>query len=87
MDRKTITLRRPVKVDGVETDNLTLRTTVTVNDNLLAAEGGGSQARMEVRLIANLLEIPETSVCEMDVRDYNAIKMELVDFLTGPGGE
>ena len=77
----TIKLKHPIKVDGVEIQELTMRRP-KVRDQIAAEKGGGSDAEKELRMFANLCEITPQSLEEMDMVDYKALQEAYVDFLS-----
>ncbi|MCX8018568.1 MAG: phage tail assembly protein, partial [Rhodocyclaceae bacterium] len=53
----------------------------TVGDHLLVAKLNLSDAEREVRLIANLAELPPEAIMKLDLKDYAAIQRALAGFL------
>lgn len=78
---KKIKLDNPIKVDGVEVSEISLRQP-KVRDLLVSGKKNVSEEEKEVNLIANLAEIPVDSVEDLDLRDYLKIQDWLKDFLS-----
>ncbi|MBQ3565449.1 MAG: phage tail assembly protein [Alphaproteobacteria bacterium] len=76
-----IKLSNPVKIDGVEVHEISLRTP-KVRDLIAAGKKNVDEAEKEVNLIANLGEISPETVQELDLRDYIKIQEWLRDFLS-----
>jgi len=76
-----IKLDNPIKVDGVEVHEISLRQP-KVRDLLISGKKTVSEEEREVNLIANLAEIPKDSVEDLDLRDYLKIQDWLKDFLS-----
>lgn len=76
-----IKLKSPIKIDGVEVNELTLRTP-KVRDLLVNSKKELSESEREVRLLANLAEVSVESIQELDLRDYLKIQNWLKDFLS-----
>lgn len=64
-----VTLTRPRQVNGVETAVLRMREP-TVEDMERFQDDKGSDAQREVRMIANLCEIPPDDLRKLPLRDY-----------------
>lgn len=77
---KKIKLENPIKIDGVEVNEISLRSP-KVRDLLISSKKNVSEAEREVNLIANLSEIPVDAVEDLDLRDYLKIQEWLKDFL------
>jgi len=80
---KKIKLENPIKIDGVEVNEISLRPP-KVRDLLISSKKNVSEAEREVNLIANLSEIPVDVVEDLDLRDYLKIQNWLKDFLAQP---
>ncbi len=80
---KKIKLENPIKIDGVEVNEISLRSP-KVRDLLISSKKNVSEAEREVNLIANLSEIPVDAVEDLDLRDYLKIQEWLKDFLAQP---
>ena len=78
---KKIKLDNPIKVDGVEVSEISLRQP-KVRDLLISGKKNVSEEEKEINLIANLAEIPVDSVEDLDLRDYLKIQDWLKDFLS-----
>ena len=61
----TIKLMQPIKVDGIDVAELTLRRP-KVRDRLAVERSNLSDAEKEVNLIANLASVTKESIEEMD---------------------
>ncbi len=75
-----IKLIEPIKIDGVNISELTLRRP-KVRDRLAVERLGTNDAEKEVALIANLADIPKDAVEESDLADYAKIQEALQGFL------
>ena len=75
-----IKLNQPIKVDGIEVNELTLRRP-KVKDRLAVERSGFSDAEKEVNLIANLADVAKEAIEEIDLADYSEIQKVLSDFL------
>lgn len=76
----TIQLSRPVKVNGVEVTELTMREPLVL-DQLAAAELGGSAAMQEINMAANLCDVTPDVLKSMPLKDYSKINKALVGFI------
>lgn len=76
-----IKLSNPVKIDGVEVQELSLRSP-KVRDLIAASKKNVSESEREVNLIANLAEVSPETVQDLDLRDYIKIQEWLKDFLS-----
>jgi hypothetical protein len=77
----TIKLSYPVEHDGLPISDIALRRP-TVGDNLAAQKSAESDAEREIRLIANLSELPPDAIMKLDMQDYRKIQKELAGFLS-----
>ena len=78
---KKIKLENPIKIDGVEVNEISLRPP-KVRDLIVSSKKNIDEAEKEVNLIANLGEISPETVQELDLRDYIKIQEWLRDFLS-----
>ena len=78
---KKIKLENPIKIDGVEVNEISLRSP-KVRDLIVSSKKNIDEAEKEVNLIANLGEISPETVQELDLRDYIKIQEWLRDFLS-----
>ena len=78
---KKIKLENPIKIDGVEVNEISLRPP-KVCDLIASSKKNIDEAEKEVNLIANLGEISPETVQELDLRDYIKIQEWLRDFLS-----
>ena len=76
-----IKLQSPIKIEGVEINELSLRAP-KVRDLLAISKGGGDDSEREIKLISNLSEIALEAIQELDLRDYMKIQLWLKDFLS-----
>ena len=81
-DGATITLRYPVTHEGETISSLTMRRPLA-RDSRDAQRGGGGQADAEMRLFANLCEVPPSALEEMDLGDYLKLQKQFELFLGG----
>ena len=78
---KKIKLENPIKIDGVEVSEISLRPP-KVRDLIASSKKNIDEAEKEVNLIANLGEVSPETVQELDLRDYIKIQEWLRDFLS-----
>ena len=78
-----IKLSNPIKIDGVEVNEISLRRP-KVRDLLISDRKNISEAEREVNLVANLAEIPAEAIQDLDLCDYMKIQEWLKDFLARP---
>ena len=76
-----IKLSNPIKIDGVEVHELSLRRP-KVRDLLISGKGNVDESEREVNLIANLAEVPGEAIRDMDLQDYLKIQEYLKSFLS-----
>jgi hypothetical protein len=76
-----IKLTNPVKVDGREIIEISLRRP-KVRDRLAVERSNASDAEKEVQLIANLAELPIEVIEDIDLADYAKLQRALTDFLS-----
>lgn len=77
-----ITLNFPIEHDGLPIAEIGLRRP-TVGDRLMVDKlSGVTDAEREVRLIANLAELPPEAILKLDLKDYVAIQRALANFLS-----
>lgn len=76
-----IKLSNPVKIDGVEIYEISLRAP-KVRDLIAVGKKNVSESEREVNLIANLAEISPETIQDLDLRDYMKIQEWLKDFLS-----
>lgn len=77
----TITLKHPIKIDGREAAQLTLRRP-KVRDLERMDKVSGEMAKT-VALVADLAEITPDQVRELDAGDFNVVAEALAGFLEG----
>ena len=80
MHTEPITLNFPIEHDSLPIAQIALRRP-TVGDHLAAQKSGGSDAEREIRLIANLAELPPAAIHKLDMSDYAAVQKVLAGFL------
>lgn len=73
MSNEKITLKFPVKIDGKETKELSMRRP-KVSDMMIADKAKGSEAEKEVSLFANLCEVSPEDVGQLDMSDYKKLQ-------------
>lgn len=76
-----IPLTFPIEHDGLPIAEVALRRP-TVGDHLAAQKVAGTDAEREIRLIANLAELPPEAILKLDLKDYAAIQKALAGFLS-----
>ena len=75
-----IKLSFPIEHDGVPIADIALRRP-TVGDHLAAQKSAGTDAEREIRLIANLAELPPAAIHPWDLKDYAPLPKVLGGFL------
>ena len=75
-----ITLNFPIELDGLPIQEIALRRP-TVGDHLAAQKSAGTDAEREIRLIANLAELPPAAIHQLDMKDYAQLQKVLGGFL------
>jgi len=75
-----ITLNFPIEHDGLPIKEIALRRP-TVGDHLAAQKAAGTDAEREIRLIANLAELPPAAIHQLDMKDYAQLQKVLSGFL------
>ena len=81
MSAKKIKLSNPIKIDGVEIHELSLRTP-KVRDLITVSKKNVSESEREVTLIANLSEVSPEAIQDLEIADYMKIQNWLRDFLS-----
>lgn len=76
-----ISLSFPIEHEGVPMAEIALRRP-TVGDHLAAQKAAGTDAEREIRLIANLTELPPAAIHKLDMKDYAALQKVLGGFLS-----
>lgn len=75
-----ITLSRPIEFGGVKASSVRLREP-TVGDHLAAQAVKGTDAEMEIALIANLCMLTPADIHTLPIRDFNKIQAAMQGFL------
>jgi len=75
-----IKLNFPIEHDGLPIQEIALRRP-TVGDHLAAQKAAGTDAEREIRLIANLAELPTDAILKLDMKDYAQLQKALGGFL------
>jgi hypothetical protein len=78
---ETITLQYPISADGARIEQLTLRRPL-VRDRLIAEKASGNEVEKEIRLLANLCELPPQHIELLDMADYVKLQECLAGFLS-----
>ena len=78
---ESIHLSFPIELDGLPIAEIALRRP-TVGDHLAAQKATGSDAEREIRLMANLAELPPAAIHKLDMKDYAALQKVLGGFLS-----
>ena len=78
-DQVQILLSKPLDIDGTKVSTLTMREP-TVNDQLIAAESGSTDAMQEVAIMANLCMVSTADIRKMSLRDYRKLQTAYVAF-------
>ncbi|MDP1644758.1 MAG: phage tail assembly protein [Thiobacillus sp.] len=76
-----IPLTYPIDHDGLPINEIALRRP-TVGDHLAAQKAASSDAEREIRLMANLAELPPAAIHQLDMKDYAALQKVLGGFLS-----
>lgn len=76
----TVTLSRPIEIDGANVSALTMREP-TVDDQLIAAEVKGSEAIREVAFFANLCTVAPDDIKKLPVRNYARLQAAYAGFI------
>lgn len=76
-----ITLTYPITFDGLPIQQIALRRP-TVGDHLTVQKMTASDAEKEIRLMANLSELPPEALYQLDMKDYAALQQVLSGFLS-----
>ena len=79
--KKIVKLSYPIEYNGLPISEVAVRRP-TVGDNLAAHKATGTDAEKEIRLIANLCELPPDALYLLDMSDYSAIQKVLSGFLS-----
>lgn len=75
-----ITLTYSINHDGLPIKEIALRRP-TVGDHLSVQKMTASDGEKEIRLIANLSELPPEAIYQLDMKDYAEIQKTLASFL------
>ncbi len=78
---EVVKLQYPITVDGQEVTEIALRRP-KVRDMLAVEKLEGSDGARELRLLANLAELPPETLEELDVADYQALQQVYAGFLS-----
>ncbi len=76
-----IPLDYPIEIDGVLVKNLKMRRP-KVRDMIASVKGPGSNEGKEVKLFANLCEVTENDINELDLSDYKKLQDMFNGFLS-----
>ncbi len=75
-----IPLDYPITIDGVEVKSLKMRRP-KVRDMIASTKGQSGNEAKEVKLFANLCEVTEKDINELDLADYKKLQDTFNDFL------
>jgi len=81
LTNERISLAFPIEHDSLPITEVGLRRP-TVGDHLAAQKSAGTDAEREIRLIANLAELPPAAIHKLDMKDYAALQKVLGGFLS-----
>ena len=81
MKKVEIKLTEPVEVNGERFEALTIRPP-RGRDLLMASKLDGSDEEKEVRIFANLCEVPPEVIEELTIKDYQQLQKAYQDFLS-----
>ena len=76
---QTITLRKPISIDGVSVTQLQMREP-TVGDQLANAKRSGTDAEKELAFIANLCMVKPSDLHALTPRDFKRVQEVLLGF-------
>ena len=79
--KENITLRHPVTHQATEYTELSMRR-AKARDSRDAQRGGGTAADIEIRMMANLCEVPPEVIEELDMADYSRLQKVYEGFLS-----
>lgn len=79
---RTIPLRYGVEADGARIEQLAMRPPLA-RDSRDAQRGGGTQADVEIRLMANLCSVAPDAIERLNMADYRRVQEAFQDFLDG----
>ena len=78
-EKKTITLKKAIEVDGVAVTELTMREPL-VSDQLAVENSGATIAQQEVAIIANLCDVAPVAIKSLTMRDYKKVQAAYMGF-------
>lgn len=81
---QTVKLQYPVTIDNVEYKELNIRRS-KIKDRLAVASMKAPDEYKEVRLFANLCEVPPQVIEELDEEDYIAVQKVYLSFFESTG--
>ncbi|WP_461210385.1 phage tail assembly protein [Desulfocurvus sp. DL9XJH121] len=81
MNAETITLEYPVRHQGHEYGQITMRRP-RVGDMLAADKQGGSDMERELAMFASLCEVAPDVLRELDMKDYRKLQVAYTGFLS-----
>jgi hypothetical protein len=74
-----IELNFPITIAGVETGHLIMRRP-KLRDDLAASKAGGSEEDQSIFLVANLCEITQEELLELDASDWTQVQEAVAGF-------
>lgn len=78
-EKKKITLKRAIEIDGVAVTELTMREPL-VSDQLAVESAASTVAQQEIAIIANLCEVAPVAIKSLTMRDYKKVQTAYMDF-------
>ncbi len=81
MKKIEIKLTEPVEINGEHFEQLSIRPP-RVRDLLMASKFDGSDEEKEVRIFANLCEVPPEVIEELTIKDYQQLQKAYQGFLS-----
>lgn len=78
-DRKSVPLKYPKTVNGVQITGLSMRRS-TVLDRRIASKVSTDPVDQEIRLFANLCDVPEDVINALDEVDYDQLQDTYLGF-------
>lgn len=85
-DRITVRLGTPIKIDGVNTSALKVRTQITLGDLRAVRKAGGSEFEQEIAMIARLAGLLPEDLDQLAIEDYEALGKAVATAKKAPAG-
>jgi len=78
---KDLALKYPVKIDGTDIKTLKMRRPKVRDQKAASLSADGDVAAMEIALFANLCEVTQETIEDMDMSDYRKLQEAYSGFL------